>query len=64
MLAAKHRNWLVALLLAAAAMGWPQLAAAQAAGGVEFARGVGFAQSPGGAAPTPGRGRGMGLAHA
>lgn len=55
MLAAKHRNWLVSLL-AVAALGWAQLAAAQAAGEVEFARGVGFAQSPGEAPRTLGRG--------
>ena len=55
MLAAKHRNWLAALL-AMAALCWPQLGAAQSAGEVEFARGVGFAQSPGEAPRTLGRG--------
>ena len=56
MLAAlKPIHWL-ASAAAAAVLLWPQWAAAQPAGEVEFARGVGFAQSPGEAPRTLGRG--------
>jgi hypothetical protein len=56
MLAQKHPiPWLASLAIAAA-LAWPQWAAAQAAGEVEFARGVGFAQSPGEGPRTLGKG--------